>query len=152
MDRNDIKERNDQVKQWLWRYREAKKDLRRLEEELHELIVTQESTGAIEYSDMPRGGGSQSDLSDYIVKREKVRRKIHKARYKRIAVFQEIKNAIERLPTADQREVMSYRYLKIMNWEEICVKVGKSWKTVVFDLHGKALRNIKIPEENLKSK
>lgn len=108
MQNKEIKERNEQVKQWLWRYREAKKDVRRLEEELQELIESQESCGAVEYSDMPKGGGAQSDLSDYMVKRECIWKKIHKARYKRLCVFQEIKNAIERLPTADEREVMSY--------------------------------------------
>lgn len=152
MDSESIKERNDEVKQWLWRYREAKKDVRRFEAELQELVEAQEGTGAIEYSDMPKGGGSQADLSDYMVEREKAWRKIHKSRYKRIVIFQEIKNAIEMLPTADEREVMSYRYLRLMSWEEICVKIGKSWKAVVFDLHGRALRNIKIPEKKSKSK
>ena len=148
----EIRERNERVKQWLWRYREAKKDVRRLEEELHELIESQESCGAIEYSDMPKGGCNHSDLSDYMIKREKIWRKIHKARYKRIVVFQEIKNAIDRLPSADEREVMSYRYLRLMSWEKICVKIEKSWKSVVFDIHGRALRNMKIPEDFLKSK
>lgn len=41
----------DQVKEWLWRYRESKKDLRRLEEEFAELVEMQESTGAIQYSE-----------------------------------------------------------------------------------------------------
>lgn len=152
VDSKTIKEHNDKAKQWLWRYREAKEDVRRLEEELQEVIEMQESTGVIKYSDMPKGSGNQGDLSDYMVKREKTLKKIHKARYKRIVTFQEIKNAIERLPTADERELMSYRYLRLMGWEKICVKMGKSWKTVVFDLHGKALRNIKIPEENSESK
>lgn len=150
--RDEIKKQNEQVKAWLWRYREAKKDVRRWEEELAEWIEMQESAGAIQYSDMPKGGSGQADLSDEMVEREKIWKKIQKARYKRIRVFAEIKNAIERLPTADEREVMSYRYLELMSWEQICVKINKSWKTVVFDLHGKALRNIKIPEEILKSK
>lgn len=149
---NSIKDRNDRVKQWLWRYREAKKDVRRLEEELKELVETQESCGAIEYSDIPKSGCSKSDLSDYMIEREKIKRKIYKARYKRIMVFQEIKNAIERLPSADEREVMSCRYLSLMTWEQICVKIEKSWKAVVYDIHSKALRDLKIPEDFLKSK
>lgn len=140
MENKDIKERNEQVKKWLWRYREAKKDVRRYEEELMELIGSQESTGAIGYSDMPKGG-DQGDLSDYMVKREKVRKKIHKARYKRILIFQEIKNAIERLPSADEREVMSYRYLRIMDWGVVSVKCGTELRQT-YRIHGKALANI----------
>lgn len=141
MQNKEIKERNEKVKQWLWRYREAKKDVRRLEEELQELIESQESTGAIEYTDMPKGGGNQSDLSDYMVEREKVWKKIHKARYKRIKIFQEIKNAIERLPSADEREVMSYRYLRMMDWSVVSVKSETELRQT-YRIHGRALANM----------
>lgn len=127
MENKDIKERNEQVKQWLWRYREAKKDVRRLEEELEELTESQESTGAIKYSDMPKGSGSQADLSDYMVEREKLWRKIHKARYKKIQIFKEVKNVIDRLPTADARFILSERYLKGKPWEKICVECDYEW-------------------------
>lgn len=140
--RGDIREQNEQVKKWLWRYRETKKDVRRWEEELAELIEMQESASAVRYSDMPKGGGGQTDLSDEMVKREKLRKKIQKARYKRIRVFAEIKNTIERLPTADEREVMSYRYLRLMGWEDICVRVNLSWKQT-HRIHSRALENIK---------
>lgn len=144
----EIRDRNERVKQWLWRYRESKKDVRRLEEELKELIESQESCKAMEYSDMPKGGSNQSDLSDYMVEREKVWRKIHKARYKRIMVFQEIKNAIDRLPSAEEREVMSCRYIQLngckeKSWEEICVASGYSWRQVHY-WHSKALNEIRI--------
>ena len=128
VDSREIRERNEQVKQWLWRYREAKKDVRRYENELHELIETQESTGAIEYSDMPKGSGSQSDLSDYMVKRDEAWKRIMKARYKRIVVFQEIKNVIEQLKNADAREIMSSRYISGKQWETICTECGYSWR------------------------
>lgn len=143
MQSKEIKERNEKVKQWLWRYRDAKKEVRRLEEELEELTESQESTGAIGYSDMPKGSGNQTDLSDYIVQKEKIRRKLHKAKYKNLQILEEVKSAIDRLPTADQRTVMSYRYLKLMNWEKICIKTGYSWKHV-HRFHAKALEEIKI--------
>lgn len=112
-----------------------------MEEELQELIESQESTGAIEYTDMPKGGGNQSDLSNYMVEREKIWKKIHKARYRRIMIFQEIKNVIERLPSADEREVISYRYIRLMTWEQICVKIKKEWAQV-HRYHAKSLLNI----------
>ena len=148
---DDIRKRNDKVKQWLWRYREAKKDVRRLEGEINELIETQESCGSIEYSDMPKGKGNQGDLSDYMVKREKIWKKIQKARYKQIMTFQEIKNAIEQLPSADEREVMSCRYVQLnghkeKSWEEICVITGHEWAQT-HRIHARALKNIRIPEK-----
>ena len=151
VDSREIRERNDQVKQWLWRYREAKKDVRRYENELHELIETQESTGAIEYSDMPKGSGSQSDLSDYMVKRDEAWKRIMKARYKRIVVFQEIKNVIEQLPSADEREIMSCRYMqlngcKAKSWEEVCVITNHEWAQA-HRIHAKALKNIRLMQK-----
>lgn len=143
MDNKGIKERNDQIKQWLWRYREAKKDVRRFEEELRELIGAQESTGAIEYSDMPKGGGSQVDLSDYMVQREKLWRKIWNARYKRIVVFEEIHDAIEQLPTADERDVIFCRYIKGMDWDDIAKRIGKCARKV-YEYHGDGLKNLHI--------
>lgn len=151
VDSREIRERNDQVKRWLWRYREAKKDVRRYENELHELIETQESTGAIEYSDMPKGSGSQSDLSDYMVKRDEAWKRIMKARYKRIVVFQEIKNVIEQLPSADEREIMSCRYIqlngyKAKSWEEVCVITNHEWAQA-HRIHAKALKNIRLMQK-----
>ena len=147
MSKEEIRKRNEQVKEWLWRYREAKKDVRRLEEELEELKETQESAGALTYSDMPKGSG-QTDLSDDMVARDKLVSKILKARYKRIQVFKEIKNAIERLPTADERAVMSCRYLQLngfkeKGWEEICVQTGHEWRQTHY-IHSRALKNIEI--------
>ena len=42
-----IRERNERVKQWLWRYREAKNDIRRLEEELRELMESQDRKSVV---------------------------------------------------------------------------------------------------------
>lgn len=142
-EQDKIKEQNEKTKQWLWRYRDAKKEVKRLEGELQELIELQKSCGAIQYSDMPKGGGDQGDLSDYMIKQEELWKKIHKARYKRILMFSEVKNVIDRLPSVDEREVMSYRYIQSMPWERICMKVNLSRRNVYY-IHGKALENIRI--------
>lgn len=136
-----IRERNERVKQWLWRYREAKKDIRRLEEELRELMESQESASAIGYSDMPKGSLDQSDLSDYLVEREKVWRKIQKARYRNAMIMNEIKNVIERLDTADEKYILSNRYLIGKSWEDICSECRYSWRQM-HRIHCKSLGKI----------
>lgn len=135
------REQNKKVKQWLWQYRDAKKDIRRLEEELQELIELQKSCCAIQYSDMPKGSGSQRDLSDYIVKQEQIWKKIQKARYRRIMVFGEIRNVINRLPNVDEREVMTYRYLRQHDWNTVAAKCNVELRQV-HRLHGRALIHI----------
>lgn len=136
-----IRERNERVKQWLWRYREAKKDIRRLEEELRELMESQESASAIGYSDMPKGSLDQSDLSDYLVEREKVWKKIQKARYRNAMIMNEIKNVIERLDTADEKYILSNRYLIGKSWEDICSECRYSWRQM-HRIHCKSLGKI----------
>lgn len=131
----------NQIKQWLLRYRDGKKDVRRLEEELEELDEMQKNVRGVRYSDMPRGGRKKTDLSDYIVEIEKTQEKICAARYQRIKVFQEVKDPIEQLPTATEREVMSYRYLRLMEWEKISGKIDIDLRQI-YRIHDKALKSI----------
>ena len=131
----------NQIKKWLLRYRDGKKDVRRLEEELEELDEMQKNVRGVRYSDMPRGGRKKTDLSDYIVEIEKTQEKICAARYQRIKVFQEVKDAIEQLHTATEREVMSYRYLRLMEWEKISGKIDIDLRQI-YRIHDKALKSI----------
>jgi predicted nucleic acid-binding Zn-ribbon protein len=120
MDRGDMK-------RYLWRYQDAKKDKRRLEEELEELKEQQEHTGAIHYSDMPKGSTDLSDLSDYMVKREQITNKILSERMHCIQIFQEIKECVESLPNAAMREIFTLRYIRGMKWAPISEWIGKEW-------------------------
>lgn len=140
------KERNEKVKQWLWRYREAKVDMKRLESEYKELIEIQESTGAVAYSDLPKGSSAQTDLSSYIEKREEIKKQIEEAKYKCIMIFQEIENAIEHLPDARERRIVSCRYIELngchkKSWEEICKITSYEWRQVHY-IHSKALKDL----------
>lgn len=141
MDKQEIREHNEQVKKWLWRYGNAKRDIKRYTEELDELIELQEGAPGIAYSDMPKGSGGQSDLSNYIIRRQELQQKIWNARYRRIVVFEEIHDAIEQLPTADERDVIFCRYIKGVDWDDIADMIGKD-KRQVYRYHGDALKNL----------
>lgn len=143
----------DDKKEWLGRYLKSKRDLALLEEQYKELIGTQESTGAIEYSDMPKGSGNTSDLSNYMIARERIEEKYIHLKYKRITIGDEILTAINQLPLIEEREVMTCRYIHGMTWERICIKINRSWTQVVARLHSQALEDLVIPttaEENNK--
>lgn len=139
--------KHEEKKAWLWRYQEAKKDLVTIDLQYQELVAEQESTGAIEYHAMPGGsGGGNKDLSGYMVKREAVINKYLKARYKKIQIGIEVRNAINALGTAEERQMMTMRYMMGMKWEEICDKMHMSWMQVVNRLHSKALEELVIPK------
>lgn len=141
MDKQEIREHNEQVKKWLRRYGNAKREIKRYEEELNELIESQEGASAITYSDMPKGSGSQADLSDYMIRRQELQQKIWNARYRRIVVFDEMHDAIEQLPTVDERDVIFYKYIKEMDWDDIAKRIGKETRQA-FRYHGNALKNL----------
>lgn len=141
MDKQEIREHNEQVKKWLRRYGNAKREIKRYTEELNELIESQEGASAITYSDMPKGSGSQADLSDYMIRRQELQQKIWNARYRRIVVFDEMHDAIEQLPTVDERDVIFYKYIKEMDWEDIAKRIGKETRQA-FRYHGNALKNL----------
>lgn len=141
MDKQEIREHNEQVKKWLRRYGNAKREIKRYTEELNELIESQEGASAITYSDMPKGSGSQADLSDYMIRRQELQQKIWNARYRRIVVFDEMHDAIEQLPTVDERDVIFYKYIKEMDWDDIAKRIGKETRQA-FRYHGNALKNL----------
>lgn len=138
---NNIKEENDKKKEYLWGYRDASRKLKRLEEELMELRLNIRCP-SVNQNGMPHGSGG-SDLSGYMSKVDELERKILKSRYKRIQKFKEIRDRIERLEDENEKDVLVYRYIKGMKWEDICVKTKYSWKQI-HRIHSKALENFNM--------
>ena len=147
--RMDIKEHNEQAKAWLRRYADCVKDMQTIEMQYQELVEAQESTGAIRYSDMPKSSGNQKDLSDYMVIRENELHKYWKARYKKLKIGIEIKNAINALPTADERMLMTLRYINLMKWEDIAERMNISKRHATTNIHSKALSRIQIQSKRV---
>lgn len=92
------------------------------------------------YSDMSHGGGSDkvqtaavevADLTD------KLNQKLHQA----IMVQENIKKLLESLDDIKLRQLMSYRYINGMRWEEIAVRMDFNYRWVL-RLHRKALNQI----------
>lgn len=137
----DIKAENEKKKEYLWEYQRAKRQLERLEEELAELRLDKMCPSVIQ-DGMPHASGG-GDLSGYAARVDALERKILKARYKRIQRFKEIRDRIERLEDENEKDVLVYRYIKGMKWEDIAVMTGYSWKQV-HRFHSNALENFKM--------
>lgn len=137
----DIKAENDKKKEYLWEYQRAKRQLERLEEELAELRLDKMCPSVIQ-DGMPHASGG-GDLSGYAARVDALERKILKARYKRIQRFKEIRDRIERLEDENEKDVLVYRYIRGMKWEDIAAKMGCSWQWT-HKIHSKALKNIEI--------
>ena len=92
------------------------------------------------YSDMPHGGGSdkvQTAAVEVAELTDKLNRKLHQA----IMVQENIKKLLESLDDIKLRQLMSYRYINGMRWEEISVRMDFNYRWVL-RLHRKALNQI----------
>lgn len=132
---------NEKKKWYLRGYERAVRQMQRSELRIHELRLNRICPAVIA-DGMPRASGG-SDLSDFAAELDREERKYMKARYLRVKLCREIMDKIERLPNEDEKDVLAFRYIKLMKWEDICVEMGFSWKQV-HRIHSKALTDFKM--------
>mgnify|MGYP001774015215 FL=1 len=132
---------NDEKKWYLRGYERAIRDMKRSEERIREMRINRICPSVIA-DGMPHASGG-SDLSGYAARLDEEERKYQKARYLRIKRCQEISDKIERLVDEDEKDVLFYRYIKLMKWEDICVEMGFSWNGI-HKVHSRALKHFII--------
>lgn len=57
----------------------------------------------------------------------------------------DIREAINQMQNIDEKLLLRYRYINFLNWEEICVNLNVSMRTV-HRLHSSALQDLKVPQ------
>ena len=132
---------NEKKKCYLRGYERAVRQMQRSELRIRELRLNRICPAVIA-DGMPHVSGG-SDLSDFAAKLDREERRYMKARYLRVKLCREIMDKIERLPNEDEKDVLVFRYIKLMKWEDICVEMGFSWKQV-HRIHSKALTDFKM--------
>ncbi len=86
---------------------------------------------------------NNTDLSAYAAMLDQEEKKYFKYRYQRIKKCKEIRDKIEKLASEDEKDVLIYRYIKLMKWEDIAVKMKFSWQHL-HKIHARALKNFKM--------
>lgn len=136
-----MQQENEEKKIYLQSYRIFKQKARRIEEQLSELRLD-EMLPSLPVSDMP-STHNHRDLSDYMVKYDKLYSQLIKARKDTIERFAEVSERIELMENENEKTVLVYRYLRNYNWEKICVEMNYSWRQVHY-IHGKALEHFRM--------
>lgn len=139
--RKDVKAENEKKKEYLRSYLRAKSQVHRIVLRIDELRLDKMCPSVCN-DGMPRGN-TQNDLSAYAAKLDAEIQKLYKARYKKICIFKEINDKIERLEDEHEKDVLTYRYIKGLPWEDICVSMGYTWQHI-HRIHSKALENFKM--------
>lgn len=132
---------NELKKEYLRGYEKAVRQMKRREEKMLEIHL-----GKI----MPSAGNdgmphahNNSDLSGYAALMDAEERRYMKARYRRIQMCKEITDKIERMDNEDEKDVLMYRYIRLMKWEDIAVKMEYSWQHI-HKIHARALKNFQL--------
>lgn len=131
-------------KEYLWRYQECVRRIRRINAEIPE-IRSMKMCIAINNDGMPHGSG-QNDLSGYAAELDKLERELTDERYTRIIIYKDIKKRIDKLKSTNEKDVLFYRYIKGMDWWEVAEKMKFSERQI-YRFHGKALKNLEIPKD-----
>lgn len=135
---------NEIKKEYLWRYQECVRRIRRINAEIPE-IRSMKMGIAINNDGMPHGSG-QNDLSGYAAELDKLERELTDERYTRIIIYKDIKKRIDKLKSTNEKDVLFYRYIKGMGWWEIAEKMKFSERQI-YRFHGKALKNLEVPKD-----
>lgn len=134
-------EENEKKKEYLKSYEKAVRQVQRSELIIMEIRLNKLCPSVV-VDDMPHAA-SQNDLSGYAALLDQEERKYMKFRYRRVKLCKEIKDKIERLVNEDEKDILTYRYIKLMKWEDICVRMNFSWRRVHY-IHSNALEHFII--------
>lgn len=141
------KKQIEEKKEYLKGYERAVRRLRRSEERIRELRMNEFGT-ALAMDGMPHAHNN-SDLSCYAAALDDEERRYLKNRYLLVKKCKEITDRIERLENEDQKDVLFYRYIRLMKWEDIAVKMGCSWAHS-HRIHSIALENFMLTKNETK--
>lgn len=84
-----------------------------------------------------------TDMSGYAALLDEAERQYMKDRYQRLRICKEITDKIENMNNEDEKDVLTYRYIRRMSWEDVCVKLKHSWQHT-HRIHKRALENFKM--------
>ena len=132
---------NEEKKQYLCRYQEAKKRAKMIQEEIDELRSSK--TSPVGLGDgLPHGSGT-SDLSGYVARWDELVRELEAEKEMQMVTYREIRQQIGMVPDPTEQEILSRRYLLEQRWEKISVEMNYDYRYVL-KLHGKALLHFEV--------
>ncbi len=83
---------------------------------------------------------NNNDLSSYAVLLEREEKRYAKAKKECGEAYELLVGEIERLKDEKEKDVLTYRYIRLMGWNDICDAMGCSLQHI-YRIHAKALEN-----------
>ena len=134
MGKENIEAKMEYLKKYEEAVRQAERCRLRIEEiRLRRIIAPVVNDG------MPHAK-NKSDLSGYAAILEQEEKRYMKYRHNRAMKCKKITDRVERMEDEDEKDILIYRYIKLMKWYDICDKMGYS-RQQVYRVHERALKN-----------
>lgn len=133
---------NGEKKSILLEYRAIERRINRLIDEKAAWNAKATATTS-SFSDMPRSGGGSDKIQTTVEKIIEIEEKLDHEIDALVDLRNRIEVAVEKLEDGRLRDVMRYRYIDGMKWEQIAVEMHYSYMQVC-RLHGKALLEIML--------
>lgn len=130
------------AKEYLIQYQRCKVRIMQAKESLKELDEGIDSL-AIDYSGMPHGSGVTSKVEQYVVRLEHKREPILQRIAELYGLMMEIADAVSNVESELHSELLYYRYIVGLPWDQVAEALGYEEGYVRGTLHGKALQLLK---------
>ena len=137
----DQKTENEKKKEYLKSYRDAVIAETQIKEEIDQLRMDKMFPSLVQ-GGMPHGSGS-SDLSAYAAKLDELLSELEEQMNERIQLRREIVRKIECMESETEKAVLRYRYIHMLKWEEIAVKMHYGYRNIL-KVHGRALEHFEL--------
>ena len=139
-----VKTENELKKEYLGQYRKHVQRIKRIESDLEE-IRSMKCYPSMNIDGMPRGTNN-SDLSGYAALLDEKESELIREKYLRIKSYNEINAQINLVENETERDLLHYKYIKGLTWWEVAEKINYTERWT-YQIHGKALKNFKLPKE-----
>ncbi len=138
------KEKNELKKEYLNSYREMYRKLEALTEQEEEIRESMTGIHGQDMNGMPKSK-NKSDISNEIIRREAILEKIDIVKKDMLECQGKIMTSIVNVQDGVQSRILWLRYIKFMDWIDICEEIKYSWNQT-HRLHSKALKALEIFE------
>lgn len=134
----DKKKETELKKEYLKSYGDAVRAEQVIEDEIQQLRVDRMFPSYLQ-DGMARGDKNEI-FSGYIAKVDELLDELKESLYIRIDLRKEIIRKIESMSEETEKIVLRYRYIQLLKWEEIAIRMSYSWKQI-HRIHGSALNH-----------
>lgn len=133
---------NQEKKDFLNRYRDNEREIRRLQNEIQRWKDSAYIT-SVKYTGAGGGTDGQDKLQVNVERLVRLQNRLTAQMRARIQLRDEIEDAIESVPDDRLQLLLRYRYIEGLTFERIAVELNYSWRQTV-RMHGRALSELKM--------